>query len=217
MHPGEVEFLNLVIGRKMATKSLSNPSAASKCTDANSYAQAVVERLVALGLSRPFAQLSVEQEVRYLDARWKEGGSVEDAASGIFGPEIEPGADGYRDAVGMFLEHYELSTGHAESILDANNDILAKSHKAKMPPWAVAASLLYKAPNVAPYPVVEVNEPRIHLEIPEHSLDMLEAVASIKLLGENINAVVTTLVNQGLLQLARDGFVKLPHRSVNNR
>lgn len=188
-----------------------------KYPDAMSFRKAVFEQLVELGLSRPFAQLSVEQEARYLDARWAEGDSLDDAVRGIFGPEIEPSADGYRDAVGMFLEHYELGAGHAEAILDANMDILAKSHKAKMPPWAVAASLLNQAPGVSAYPEVDVNDQRIFLELPGQTRDLLEAAAGIGLLGEDADAVVRNLINQGLLQLVRDGLLKLPshkHRAT---
>lgn len=188
-----------------------------KYPDAMSFRKAVFEQLVELGLSRPFAQLSVDQETRYLDARWGEGESLDDAVRGIFGPEIEPSADGYRDAVGMFLEHYELGTGHAEAILDANMDILVKSHKAKMPPWAVAASLLNQAPGVSAYPEVDVNDQRIFLELPGQTRDLLEAAAGIGLLGEDADAVVRNLINQGLLQLVRDGLLKLPshkHRAT---
>lgn len=187
-------------------------SALKKVTfpDAKSFRQAVFERLVELGLSRPFAQLSVDQDARYLDAKWDEGGSLDDAARNIFGPEIEPSAEGYRDAVGMFLEHYKLGTGHTEAILDANKDILTKSHKAKMPPWAIAASLLNQAPGVTAYPEVDVNDPHIFLELPDQTRDLLEAAAGLKLLGEDADAVVRTLINQGLLQLVRDGLLKLP-------
>jgi len=185
--------------------------------DAISYRQAVVNRLVELGLSRPFAQLSVDQETRYLDARWSDGVLLDDAARNIFGPEIEPSTDGYRDAVGMFLEHYEIGTGHAEAILDANKDILAKCHKAKMPPWAVAASLLNQAPGVTAYPEVDVNDPRIFLEFPEQTRELLEAAAGLKLLGEDADSVVRTLVNQGLLELVRDGLLKLPLQNAAKR
>lgn len=178
--------------------------------DAISFRNAVFERLVELGLSRPFAQLSVDGEARHLDARWEERASVDEAARGIFGPEIEPSADGYRDAVGLFLEHYELGTGHTEAILDANADVLAKCHKAKMPPWAVAASLLNQAPGVTAYPEVDVDDPRTFLEFPQQTREMLDAAAGLALLGEDADAVVRTLVNQGLLQLVRDGLLKLP-------
>lgn len=195
----------------MAPRTIATASGV-KYPDAISFRQAVFEKLVELGLSRPFAQLSADQEARYLDARWEEGGSLDDAVRGIFGPEIEPSVDGYRDAVGMFLEHYELGTGHTEAILDANKDILAKSYKAKMPPWAIAASLLNQAPGVSAYPEVDVNDPRIFLELSGQTRDLLEAAAGIGLLGEDMDAVVRNLINQGLLQLVRDGLLKLPSR-----
>lgn len=182
--------------------------------DAIAFRQAVFNRLVELGLSRPFAQLSVDQEARYLDARWSEGDALDEAVRNIFGPEIEPSADGYRDAVGMFLEHYEIGTGHAEAILDANKDSLAKCHKAKMPPWAIAANLLNQAPGVTAYPEVDVNDPRIFLELPDQTRELLEAAAGLKLLGEDADAVVRTLINQGLLQLVRDGLLRLPSQKA---
>jgi len=196
--------------KTMPAKTKSSVGVAVTFSDALSFRQAVFERLVEVGLSRPFAQLSVDQEARYVDARWNEGKSPEDVARSIFGPEIEPSADGYRDAVGMFLENYELGTGHTEAILDANKDVLVKSHKAKMPPWAIAASLLNQAPGVTAYPEVDVDDPRIFLELPDQTRDLLEAAASLKLLGEDADAVVGTLINQGLLQLVRDGLLKLP-------
>ncbi|MES2877506.1 MAG: hypothetical protein V4713_03720 [Pseudomonadota bacterium] len=194
----------------MPPKTSASVLEAESFPDALSYRQAVFERLVKLGLSRPFAQLSVDQDARYLDARWNEGASLDDAARNIFGPEIEPSTDGYRDAVGMFLEHYELGVGHTEAILDANGDILEKCHKAKMPPWAVAASLLNQAPGVTAYPVVDVADPRISLELPAQTRDLLETASGLKLLGEDADAVVKTLINQGLMQLVRDGLLKLP-------
>lgn len=201
----------------MRGKSKASAVEAVTFPDAIAFRQAVFNRLVELGLSRPFAQLSVDQEARYLDARWSEGGSLDDAARNIFGPEIEPSADGYRDAVGMFLEHYEIGTGHAEAILDANKDILAKCHKAKMPPWAVAASLLNQAPGVTAYPEVAVDDPRILLELPDQTRDLLEAAAGLRLLGEDADEVVRTLINQGLLQLVRDGLIKLPPQKAVKR
>lgn len=188
-----------------------------KFPDAISFRQAVFEQLVELGLTRPFAQLSVDQDARYLDARWKDGGALGDAVRGIFGPEIEPSVDGYRDSVGMFLEHYELGSGHAEAILDANRDIIAKNHKAKMPPWAIAASLLNQAPGVAAYPEVDANDKRIYLELPDETRDLLDAAAGLKLLGEDPDAVVRTLINQGLLQLVRDGILRLPQQTKSNQ
>lgn len=188
-----------------------------KFPDAISFRQAVFEQLVELGLTRPFAQLSVDQDAQYLNARWKEGGSLGDAVRGIFGPEIEPSIDGYRDAVGMFLEHYELGCGHAEAILDANRDVIAKNHKAKMPPWAIAASLLNQAPGVAAYPEVDTNDKRIFLELPDETRNLLDAAAGLKLLGEDPDAVVRTLINQGLLQLVREGILRLPQQMKSNR
>jgi len=193
-----------------AAKARSAPPTSQTFPDAKAFRNAVYERLVDLGLTRPFAELSVERDSRYIDAKWEDGGTVDDAARGIFGPEIEPSADGYRDGVGLFLQHYELGFGHAEAILDANADILTKCHAAKMPPWAVAASLLNQAPGVAAYPEMDVNDPRIFLELPDQTRELLDAAAGIKLLGDDADAVVRTLINQGLLQLVRDGLLKLP-------
>lgn len=175
-----------------------------------SFRQAVFERLVELGLTRPFAELSVEQDARFLDAHWEKGGAVQDAANSLFGPEIEPSADGYRDSVALFLEHYEIGTNHTEAILDANKDVLTKCHKAKMPPWAVAASLLHQAQRIPAYPDVQEDDHRIYVDLAENVEEMLKAAAGLQLLGENVHAVVNTLIHQGLLQLARDGLIKLP-------
>lgn len=201
----------------MQRKAKGSGAEAVTFPNAIAYRQAVFNRLVELGLSRPFAQLSVDQEARYLDARWSEGDALDEAVRNIFGPEIEPSADGYRDAVGMFLEHYEIGTGHAEAILDANKEILAKCHKAKMPPWAIAANLLNQAPGVTAYPEVDGNDPRIFLELPDQTRELLEAAAGLKLLGEDADAVVRTLINQGLLQLVRDGLLKLPSQKAAKR
>lgn len=201
------------------TPIATSPKAKSvrKFHDAISFRQAVFERLVELGLSRPFAQLSVDQDARYLDNKWEKGDLLDEAVKGLFGPEIEPSADGYRDSVALFLETYELGTGHAEAILDANADTLAKCYEAKMPPWAVAASLLNQAPGVTPYPEVDVNDPRIFLELPDQTREMLDAAASLKLLGDDADAVVRTLINQGLLQLVRDGLLTLPSQKPGKR
>lgn len=202
---------------RLLKNRIASSMAMANFPDAISFREAVFERLIELGLTRPFAQLSVDYEARYLDARWNEGGSLDDAVRGIFGPEIEPAVDGYRDAVGMFLEHYELGTGHSEAILDANKDILEKCHKAKMPPWAIAASLLNQAPSVMAYPEVDVNDRRIFLELPDQTRNLLEAAADLQLLGEDADAVVRALINQGLLQLVRDGLLQLPSQKATQR
>jgi hypothetical protein len=191
--------------------------AAAQYPDADAFREAVFERLVELGLSRPFAKLSIDQEAEYLDARWKDGWALDDAARALFGPEVEPTSDGYRDGVGLFLETYELGYGHAEAILDANQEILDKCHKAKMPHWAVAASLLNQAPGVKAYPELESDDPRTFLDLPEETRDLLEAAAGLRLLGEDADAVVRTLINQGLLQLVRDGLLKLPPQRPTKR
>lgn len=188
---------------------VASPPTVHAFTDLNAYKDAVFENLVGLGLSRPFAKLSVDQESRWLEVNWLTK-SVEEAASGMFGAEVDLGKDGYRDAVGLFLDTYALGTGHTEAVLDAHKATLETAHRSKLPPWAVAADLLYKAPKVRPYVETDADDPRVFLDLPEVTREMLDDAATLKLLGNTADDVVVTLINQGLLALVRDGILKLP-------
>ncbi len=196
----------------MPSKLRPVTTAAHAFADFDDYKAAVFECLVQRGLSRPSAEMNISCDLGWMKANWLTL-PVDEAAERIFAPDVDESLEGNRDAVALFLDTYGLGTGHTEAVLDGNKGRVSEAHKGRLPPWAVAADLLYKAGGVRPYPVVEAADPRIFLDVPQQTRELLSAASALGLLGATEDDVALTIINQGLLALVRDGLLTLKRKA----
>lgn len=171
------------------------------------FIEAVRERLVKRGVGRMWAEALVDSDREWLAAHWLDV-SIDKASDEVFDPELTDQIGPYRERVALFLERYGIDTAQAESLLDRRGHDLKEAMNARLPPWGVAAQLVTHAEGRRAETLEAQRDGGLWVRLTPQVVAFLAQAAGLGLLGSTAETVAETLVQRGLMDLMRDGFLE---------